>query len=167
MLEPHLLGLLWEERPAKLKARSGEGKDAEQALFRSQDRSQAQCVFCPLPQYTHSENDPGRTEQGWLQNWGGGYLTSNPKPPSCSMPKSFPLSEMGVSGCWMHGGGAPRSLSWGVEPSPGMPQVTSSSSGTYICPKVWVRGRTGQPYTWAPHAYFVEETQNPRDSCTV
>lgn len=32
-----------------------EGKDEKQAKFRSQDRDQAQCVFCPLPQFTFSE----------------------------------------------------------------------------------------------------------------
>lgn len=27
---------------------------------------------CALPQFTYSENSPGRTEQGWLPNWAGG-----------------------------------------------------------------------------------------------
>lgn len=42
------------------------------------------------------------------------------------------------------------------------PRVTSSSSGTCICPKVWARGEQGSPVPQAlTLSFFLEKTQNP------
>ena len=91
-----LLGLVCEEHPAKLEMDWGRGMNKRP---NSGPKSHVKpSVFpCPLPHFTYLENNPERTEQALLQNWGwwGTNNTQNPKPPSCSM---------GVSGCWMHSG---------------------------------------------------------------
>lgn len=117
---------------------------------------------CPLLQFTCSENGPGRAGQGWLQNWGWGGVTANktPSPPLALCQNHFRYPEMGVSGCWLHSraqrGLCPaQGFALGVWPSPGMPQVTSSSSGTCVCPKVWAREEQGQPCTPGPHTFFL------------
>ena len=100
---------------------------------------------------------------------GGEELTANktPSPPLALCQNHFRYPEMGVSGCWLHSraqrGLCPaQGFALGVWPSPGMPRVTSSSSGTCICPRVWARGELGSPVPQAlTLSFFLEETQNP------
>jgi len=119
---------------------------------------------CPLPQLTDPENGPGRTEQGWLPSWAGwgggrGRTTHKiPSPPLAPCQNYFRYPEMGVSGCWVHDGALrglcpAQGLALGVWPSPGTPRVTSSSNGTYICPKLWARGSTGPPNAPGPSRF--------------
>lgn len=169
MPESLAVGLLREERPAKLEAGSGEGKDENQAIFRSQDSSMC---FCPC--LTASVRKWGRTEAGLAAKLGwGAPNVKPPAPPRLALRQNhFRYPEMGVSGCWMHSvalrGPCPtqglilgsRALTWHAPGHQQQQWHLHLSQGLS-------EGRTGQPYTWAPRPYFVKETQNPRDSCTV
>lgn len=128
------MGLLREECAAKMETReSGEGKDEKQAKFKSPDRDQARCVFCPLPQFTYSENGPGRTEQ----NGGGRHLMR--KSQAFFLLCARIISDILRWGewCWMHSGALKglcpaQGLILGNQTLTGTPEVTSS--GTYIYP---------------------------------
>ncbi|CAI9158361.1 unnamed protein product [Rangifer tarandus platyrhynchus] len=110
---------------------------------------------CPLLQLICSENGPGRAGQHWLQNWrwSGGANGKQNRRPSCSLPKPFPLSRDGVSGCWLHSGverplpcGGPCLGGLARPRSPAVPVALRS-----ICATFWARGERSSP-AQGPHA---------------
>lgn len=61
--------------------------------------------YCPLPQFTYSENGPEGTEQDSLQNSGDGLTTNKiPSPPLALRQNHFCYCETGLSGCWLLSG---------------------------------------------------------------
>lgn len=158
---PCLLGLIHRKRPNKLKARVG-GEELVENRPNAGPRAEAKpsASSFPLLQLICSENGPGRAGQHWLQNWGwsgGANGKQNPKPSSCSLPKSFPLSEDG--GEWMLAArrGSERPLPCpgpclGGLARPGSPAVPVAL--TRICPMFWARGEWSSP-AQGPHAFFL------------
>ena len=159
---------------ASSKARVG-GEELVENRPNSGPRTEAKpsASSCPLLQLICSENGPGRAGQRCLQNWrwsGGANGKQNPRPSPCSLPKPFPLSRDG--GEWILAAQRPSARPL---PCPG------PCLGGLACPG-------HQQYQWHSHlsvprsgrgengaalpraltlAFFLEETQNPRDSCTV
>lgn len=66
----------------------------KQAKFRSQDRGQAQCIFLSTASVYLFRKWSRKSWAGLAPKLGVGRCNSkqNPKPSTCSLPKSFPLS---------------------------------------------------------------------------
>ena len=105
---------------------------------------------------------------------GGGVegLTANktPSPPPALCQNHFRYPETGVSGCWLHSG-VQRGLcpAWGL--ALGVWHTPGHQQYQWHLDLSVPRSGRGENRAALPRAltlsFFLEETQNPRDSCTV
>lgn len=159
-MPPCLLGLIHRKRPNKLKARVG-----VRSLWKTGQMQvpgqRPSLVHLPVHCFRLSVQKMVRGELGSIGSktgWSGGANgKQNPKPSSCSLPKSFPLSQDG--GEWMlaarRGSGRPPPCPGpclGGLARPGSPAVPVAL--TRICPMFWARGEWSSP-AQGPHAFFL------------